>query len=255
MFLNIFFIPGKSDTERKLFGFNIFAMQNNIHNQEEKLKKSSIKHICFDLDGTLIDSKITILKSTIAALKELNIEASLPEDKFITMIGMHFIDIFDEFKIDVPDFNEFISVYKSLYFNFIDESLPFPGVAMVLKYFNEKGIKTSLLTTKAQDQADKIIDHFGLRKNLSYVMGRRNGVAHKPSAEPLLIICVELGIQPSETLMVGDTELDINCGKNAGALSCGVTYGYRTEENLKEYNPDFLINDISELKDLLSNDK
>jgi phosphoglycolate phosphatase-like HAD superfamily hydrolase len=122
----------------------------------------------------------------------------------------------------------------------------------VLKHFNEKEIKTSLLTTKAQDQADKIIEHFGLRKNLSYVMGRRNGVAHKPSAEPLLIICDELEIQPLETLMVGDTELDINCGKNAGALSCGVTYGYRTEENLKKYNPNFLINDISELKDLLN---
>ena len=228
-------------------------MRNNIHNQAGKLKRNNIKHICFDLDGTLIDSKITILKSTIAALKELNIEASLPEDKFFTMIGMHFIDIFNEFKIDVPDFNKFISVYKSIYFNFIDDSIPFPGAAEVLKHFNEKEIKTSLLTTKAQDQADKIIDHFDLRKNLSYVMGRRNGVAHKPSAEPLLIICDELGIQPTETLMVGDTDLDINCGKNAGALSCGVTYGYRTEENLKEHNPDYLINDISKLKDLISN--
>ena len=207
----------------------------------------NIKHICFDLDGTLVDSKTTILKSTIAALEELNIEASIPEDNFTKMIGMHFIDIFNEFKIDVPDFNKFISIYKSLYFNFIDESIPFPGAAEVLKHFNEKGLKTSLLTTKAQDQADKIIDHFGFRKDLSYVMGRRNGVAHKPSAEPLLIICDELKIPPSETLMVGDTELDINCGKNAGALSCGVTYGYRTEENLKEFNPDFLINDIREI--------
>lgn len=212
----------------------------------------NIKHICFDLDGTLVDSKTTILKSTIAALEELNIEASIPEDNFTKMIGMHFIDIFNEFKIDVPDFNKFISIYKSLYFNFIDESIPFPGAAEVLKHFNEKGILTSLLTTKAQDQADKIIDHFGFREDLSYVMGRRNGVAHKPSAEPLLIICDELEIPPSETLMVGDTELDINCGKNAGALSCGVTYGYRTEENLKEFNPDFLINDINELKNLLS---
>ena len=126
------------------------------------MKKSIIKHICFDLDGTLIDSKITILKSTLAALRKLNIEASLPEDKFITMIGMHFIDIFDEFNIDVPDFNKFISVYKSFYFNFIDDSIPFPGTADVLKHFDEKGIKTSLLTTKAQDQADKIINHFSL---------------------------------------------------------------------------------------------
>jgi HAD superfamily hydrolase (TIGR01549 family) len=48
-------------------------------------------------------------------------------------------------------------------------------------------------------------------------MGRRDGLAHKPSPEPLIYICNELDIKISETLMVGDTELDIQCGKSAGS--------------------------------------
>jgi phosphoglycolate phosphatase-like HAD superfamily hydrolase len=54
-------------------------------------------------------------------------------------------------------------------------------------------------------------------------------------------------------MIVGDTELDILCGKNAGSITCGVTYGYRTEESLKENNPDYLVNEISEIKFLMSN--
>ena len=179
-------------------------------------KKIKITHICFDLDGTLVDSSKTIYKATLAALNELNIEAAISEEKFVNMIGLHFIDIFNEFEIELPDFDEFINIYKKVYFDFISDSSLFPFVEDVLKHFNGNGTKTSLLTTKSQDQADKIIDHFKLRGHLSYVMGRREGVAHKPSAEPLLKICNELKVQLKETLMVGDTELDIRCGKNAG---------------------------------------
>jgi phosphoglycolate phosphatase-like HAD superfamily hydrolase len=53
-------------------------------------------------------------------------------------------------------------------------------------------------------------------------------------------------------MIVGDTELDILCGKNAGAITCGVTYGYRTRKSLKENNPDYLVNDFSEIKSLIS---
>ena len=84
-------------------------------------------------------------------------------------------------------------------------------------------------------------------------MGRREGIAYKPSAEPLLIICNELEVDPKDTMIVGDTELDILCGKNAGAITCGVSYGYRTEESLKANNPDYLVNEISEIKSLMSN--
>ena len=213
----------------------------------------SIKHICFDLDGTLVKSDRTIYKATLKTLELLDIKGELAEDKFSEMIGMHFNEIFSNFNIDVPDFQKFIGIYKNLYFDFIDESKVFPSVEDTLSFLkNGKDLRISLLTTKGQDQAEKIIEYFEFSKYFDFVMGRREGIAHKPSAEPLLFICDELELDPKDTMIVGDTELDILCGKNAGAITCGVTYGYRTEESLKENNPDYLVNDFNEIKSLVS---
>ncbi len=212
-----------------------------------------IRHICFDLDGTLVQSEKTIYKATLKTLEQLNINSEFDEEKFNDMIGMHFIDMFSELNIDVPDFEEFINIYKNLYFDFIDESKLYPGVENTLSFLkNGKDLKISLLTTKGQDQAEKIIDHFGFSKYFDFVMGRREGISHKPSAEPLLFICNELEVDTKDTMIVGDTELDILCGKNAGAITCGVTYGYRTEESLKENDPDYLVNDFGEIKSLMN---
>jgi len=211
------------------------------------LSKNKITHVCFDLDGTLVDSRDTILRSTQVALDELKIPHKIPEDVFTNMIGKHFVDIFDELKIKVPDFEKFISIYKALYFNFIDSSILYPGAEEIIRYLRKNDIKISLLTTKGQDQAERIIDHFNLQASFDYIMGRRDGLAHKPSPEPLLYICKELQVQPSESIMVGDTELDIQCGKNAGSKSSGVLYGYRTKNQLEKEKPDFLISGLSEL--------
>ena len=215
------------------------------------MNKNIITHACFDLDGTLVDSKETILESTKAALDQLKINHKIDEDIFANMIGEHFVDIFDELKIEVNDFEKFISIYKAYYFDFMDFSYLYPGVQQTLQYLNERNIKVSLLTTKVQDQAEKIINHFNLRSSFHYLMGRRDGLAHKPSPEPLIYICNQLNIKPSETLMVGDTELDIQCGKGAGAQTCGVLFGYRTKDQLEKEKPDFLISGLSELRKIL----
>ncbi len=208
----------------------------------------NIEHICFDLDGTLVKSDKTIYKATLATLRHLSIKGDIPEQKFNKMIGLHFVDIFNEFNLDVPDFEKFIGIYKNIYFDFIDDSKLYNNVEDVLfSLKNDKDIKLSLLTTKGQDQAERIIKYFNLDNHFDFIMGRREGIAHKPSAEPLLFICNELEIDIKDTMIIGDTELDILCGKNAGAITCGVTYGYRTEESLKENDPDYLINDFDEI--------
>ncbi len=212
---------------------------------------SSINHIVFDLDGTIIDSYQTIFKTTLKVLKELKINTPIDEKEFYKRIGQHFIDIFREMNIPVNDFEKFIGIYKDHYFDFINDSEIYPGVIETLHSLVEKRIRISLLTTKVQSQADKIINHFNLRKYFSFVMGRRDGIANKPSAEPLLFICGKLNVEPKNTLMVGDTELDIQCGKNAGTRTCGAAYGYRTKEQLVNESPDFIISNITELNDLV----
>jgi len=213
---------------------------------------NQITHLCFDLDGTLIDSFYNIYYATNETLKRLGIKSIIRETDFRLTIGLHFNDIFNKLNIPVNDFEEFISLYKKIYFDFIDSSKIYSAVIETLQFLYTKNIKISLLTTKAQDQTDKIIDHFELRKYFLLVMGRRDGIAHKPSPEPLQMICKELNVFPSSTIMVGDTELDIRCGKAAGAKTCAANYGYRTEEFLLKEEPDFLINSIEEIIPLVS---
>lgn len=211
-----------------------------------------IKHACFDLDGTLVKSAKTIYNTTIRTLDQLDIHYNLPEAEFNKMIGQHFNEIFKNFDINIPDFEYFIKIYKKNYSEFMNDSQLYDGVEEALSFLKENNFKVSLLTTKAQDQAEKIITHFTLDKYFDLIMGRIDGIPHKPSAEPLLIICNELNVEPFETIMIGDTELDILCGKNAGTKTCAATFGYREIEVLKTYNPDYLINSLSEINLILS---
>ena len=209
--------------------------------------KPTFSHFCFDLDGTLVDSNKTIYEATAYALDQLGIDFNVDEDLFALKIGQHFNDIFSAFNINVPDFDEFITIYKEKYFKQMKYSSLYDGVEETLFKLKKQEAKISLLTTKVQDQAEKIIDHFKLRKYFDLIMGRRDGIAHKPSAEPLLTICKELNIDVSNTLMIGDTELDIQCGKNAGTFTCGVLYGYRTKELLEIEKPDFMVKSINQI--------
>lgn len=214
-------------------------------------KMENLKLFVFDLDGTLTESSETIYQTTIKTFEHFGRTVYLPKEELDKRIGEHFQTIFDAMQIHVDDIEEFINVYKTIYFDFIDTTELYPDVELTLSTLKKNGKKIALLTTKAQDQAQRILHHFKLNKYFDEIMGRRNGMGHKPSPEPLEFICNSLSVFPEETLMIGDSELDVQCGKNAGAKTCAVTYGYRPKEILTKENPNYIIKNISDLIDNL----
>jgi len=210
-----------------------------------------IECIIFDLDGTLVNSHENIYKAAVKTLEKLNLSTEIDKDKFYNLLGHHFKDIFEGCNIHVPDVELFINEYKKLYFDFIYDSNLYNNVEYLLQNLKSKNIKTGLLTTKAQDQAENICNHFGIAKYLDVIEGRKIGIAIKPAPDQFFKICKEVNVNPQNSLMVGDTELDILCGKNAGAKTAVVAYGYRKLEELKTYNPDYYINDLKEVLDIL----
>jgi phosphoglycolate phosphatase-like HAD superfamily hydrolase len=213
--------------------------------------KNNVELIVFDLDGTLFESSSTIYKTVKCAFEHLNINVDIPKKEMDKRIGMHFKPIFKELNIIVDDFDKFIDIYKKYYFDFIEDTIIYRGVIDTLDILKEKGFKLSVLTTKVQDQTEKIIEHFNMSFYFDVLMGRKDGVGIKPSAEPLLLICEELNISPVNTMIVGDSELDIRCGKNAGALTCCASYGHRDKEMLDNENPDYMIGNFEAIKEVL----
>jgi phosphoglycolate phosphatase len=213
--------------------------------------KQKISCVVFDLDGTLIKSHKTIYLAACKAIEMLGYSVSLDEKKFSGQIGKHFSDIFSGLDFHINDMSSFIQIYKKHYFDFIQYSELYPGVNDILKYIKAKDLKVALLTTKGQNQAEEIIQHFNLQAYFDIIVGRRDGLNYKPSADPLILIKDELRVKMAEILMIGDTEMDIQCGKNAGSLTCAVSFGYRKKMQLEAELPEFIIDELSQLQNII----
>lgn len=211
---------------------------------------NSVKLLIFDLDGTLVESDATIFLSTIKTLEQLGIEHNITREEFKKYIGWHFQDIFNTLGVVVPDLDEYLKIYKLFYNTLLGESNLYPGVNEILYYLKKKDYKIALLTTKMQDQAENILSYFQIDFYFDYIFGRRVGIAHKPSPEPLFLVCNELNIKPEEAIMIGDSEMGIECGKNAGSKTLAVSFGYREKDFLAKMEPDYLIDSLIDIKNI-----
>ncbi|MGU8353680.1 pyrophosphatase PpaX [Clostridium perfringens] len=208
-----------------------------------------IKAVLFDLDGTLINTNDLILKSFKHTFKTmLDLE---PSEEEITMnYGRPLQEIFKSY--DENRIEEMINCYRKINLELHDdECKEFAGVDLMLKTLKSKGIKIGVVTSKKSDMAERGAKLMGIFKYFDTFITPEITTKHKPDGEPVLKACENLGVSPSETLMVGDSPYDILAGKNAGAKTCGVKYTALPLEKLGESKPDFYVDKPLEILELV----
>jgi len=206
--------------------------------------------VLFDLDGTLVDSCEDIIGAVHQGLGAVGIfDPPAPED-IIGLIGQPIEQLPQGlgYHLTLEQVQQFSSAFRDYYAqHHQDHVRVYPHVMAVLERLRAGGVKTGLVTTKRQDQAEAVARTTGLAPLIDHIHGWAEGRAHKPRPEPLLQTLTALGAVPTDALMVGDSELDILAARAAGLDCCAVAYGYRPVPYLYSFSPDYLIGDLSDL--------
>lgn len=200
-----------------------------------------INLLIFDLDGTLIDSKRDIATCVNLTLRDLHLPA-VSEEVVYSYVGHGVRDLIEKSvgdgQGDRARFNEGLKIFKQYYLShLLDETCPFPGIVDILRHFSDR--KKAVLTNKPQEFTDPILKGLDLIKYFDLIVGAEAGFPKKPDPTAVIHIMENLQCPPDRTVLIGDSAVDIETGKNAGILTCGVFYGFRPAEEIRAAGPNY----------------
>jgi pyrophosphatase PpaX len=208
-----------------------------------------ITTLLFDLDGTLIDTNELIISSFIHTLNHYYPDQYKRED-VLPFMGPPLADTF--MKIDSERVDEMIERYRK--YNLENHDLlvkEFDGVYETIQALHEQGYKMAIVSTKIRDTVIKGLRLTKLDQFFDVVVGLDDVNHAKPDPEPLQKALQQLGSTPDEALMIGDNSHDILGGKNAGTKTAGVAWSAKGKEYLAQFEPDYMLEHIQDLFDIL----
>lgn len=219
----------------------------------------SIQLVIFDLDGTLIDSRLDLVHSVNAALRHIG-RPELPEDVIASYVGDG-APILIQRALGGEAVDEalvrkglefFLSYYRE---HKLDHTKVYPGIAEALRSIqnssNGTPRKMAVLSNKPVNPSRAIVEALGLGTYFSQIYGGNSFVTKKPDPEGARRLLDENDVSPEQAAIVGDSHVDIRTGRNAGLWTIGVTYGF-APHTLTESPPDILVDSPGELGHLFS---
>jgi phosphoglycolate phosphatase-like HAD superfamily hydrolase len=211
--------------------------------------------VILDLDGTLVDSKRDIADAQLWALAQVGVDHLRREDLY-RYIGRPLEYTFEQLlpvslHERIPDIARMYAEYFPSH-SLLTTTL-FPGVEDTLRRLHLAGVRLAVASSKKGGGIKRVTDHFGIDDLFVQLQGS-DRLRFKPAPDVINIILAAQGWKLQDTLMVGDTDVDILAGKNAGVATAAVTYGSLSEAELMEFHPDFIIRSFPELARVVGGD-
>lgn len=207
--------------------------------------------LIFDLDGTLVDSKKDLAASVNHIRAQFNLP-SLTEEQIAGLIGAGAQQLvrkalgsaITETELK-PALQLFLSYYRA---HMLDRTVLYPGVRETLDRLQD--CRLAVLTNKPVHFSCSMLDGLGIYRYFSAVYGGNSFENKKPDPVGIFQILSDTRGHRERTWMIGDSSVDVLTGRNAGVITCGVTYGY-APETFKEAPPDFQVDRFPDLERLV----
>jgi phosphoglycolate phosphatase len=213
---------------------------------------SDVRALIFDLDGTLIDSKLDLALAVNAALLEMG-RGPLAHETIFSYVGQGAPSLIaralgegateEDCLRGLEFFIKYYSVHK------LDNTSLYPGVREFLDALS--GMPMAVLTNKPVGASRGILQGLGLADYFRFVYGGNSFDRKKPDPMGVETILREFGAAPAQVMFVGDSEVDVQTARNAGTWVCGVTYGFGSHR-FTEYPPDVVVDNLTQLLPHLS---
>lgn len=212
--------------------------------------KKPIDLIIFDQDGTLVDSRADISNAVNHALKNLDLPL-LATDTITGYVGEGITKLMENALGPHGGLlEEGLSLFLEYYSSHIaDNTHIYPNVLEILEYFRSK--RKAVISNKLESLTRDLLRELGILHYFDIILGGDSTGRKKPFPDPVIKVLDEFSINNSSALIIGDSPTDIEAGREAGVFTCGVTYGYRGRDQILTAKPDFIIDDIIKLKEII----
>ena len=199
---------------------------------------TALSNVLFDLDGTLVDSRQTIVRSIRHALDFMGVSAQATSVE--RLIGRPLYDIFREnYGLSRQHAFEAIDAYRDHYDGLNQAGTRvYDGVREGLSELQSAGFDLYVATVKPTAIADKVLRDLGLRPHFTGVAGASMGPERRDKRRIIAWALAEFGLKPGSSMMVGDRDQDVDGARRNGLVSVGVSYGFGQAEELRKAAPD-----------------